>query len=88
MTNRILRTMVTLPKPFPLAGMTEPLPAGRYEVTTEEEPLGDFMYAAYHRVSATIYVPQVPGRPGVGQVIEINANELEALLAHAAPVLA
>ncbi len=43
MTNRITRVVVTLPEPFLLAGLGEPVPAGRYEVTTEEEPLGDIM---------------------------------------------
>ena len=36
MTNRITRVVVTLPEPFLLAGLGEPVHAGRYEVTTEE----------------------------------------------------
>ena len=41
MTNRITRVMMTFPKPFLLEGVTGFSPAGKYEVTTEEEPLGD-----------------------------------------------
>jgi hypothetical protein len=85
MTNRITRVMVTLPEPFLLVGLDGPVSAGRYEVTTEEEPLGDFMYSAYRRISATIYLPPFPGRIGLGQVIEVNAAELNALLEHADP---
>jgi len=87
MTNRITRVMVTLTEPFLLSGTSEPVPAGRYEVTTEEEPLGDLMYPAYRRISATIYLPQLPGRIGIGQVIELDNSELNALLEHATPVL-
>jgi hypothetical protein len=85
MTNRITRVKVTLPEPFVLSDTSDPVPAGEYEVTTEEEPLGDFMYPAYRRISATIYLPQLPGRMGVGQVIDIDNNELNALLEHATP---
>jgi hypothetical protein len=87
MTNRITRVIVTLHEPFRLAGSDNPVPAGRYEVTTEEEPLGDFMYPAYRRISATIYLPQLPGRIGIGQVIEVDNTELNFLLEHATPVL-
>jgi hypothetical protein len=86
MSNRITHVMVTLSEPFLLTGLTEPVPAGRYEVTTEEEPLGDFMYAAYRRISATIYLPQLPGRIGIGQIIEVTSAEFDALMEHTDPV--
>ena len=85
MTNRITRVTVTLPEPFVLSDTSDPVPAGEYDVTTEEEPLGDFLYPAYRRISATIYLPQLPGRMGVGQVIDIDNNELTALLEYATP---
>ena len=65
MTNRVRSVVVTLTKPLLLSGLDEAVPAGRYEVTTEEEPAGDVMYPAYKRISATLYLPQVPGRIGV-----------------------
>jgi hypothetical protein len=43
MTHRIRQVMVTLAKPFLLSGLDQPIPAGRYQITTEEEPLGDTM---------------------------------------------
>jgi hypothetical protein len=87
MTNRIRHVMVTLAEPFLLTNLDQPIPAGDYQITTEEEPLGDSMYSAYRRISATIYVAQVPGRLGVSQNIELTGSELSALLAHSDSVL-
>lgn len=50
--------------------------AGDYEITTEEEPIGDFMVLAYRRISTTIYIPPPTGRLGIGQIIEINPEQL------------
>ena len=86
MTNRVSHIMVTLTEPLMLNGLEAPVPIGCYEVTTEEEPLGDFMYEAYRRVSATIYLPQPPGRVGIGQVIDVDAEELAGLLECATPI--
>jgi hypothetical protein len=79
-TNRITRVMMTFPKPFLLEGVTGFSPAGRYEVTTEEEPLGDSMTPAYKRISTTIYIPLPPGRIGIGQIVEVDPNELSSIL--------
>ena len=82
MISRIRHVRVTLAKPFLLTNLDQPIPAGRYQITTEEEPLGDSMYSAYRRISATIYVAQVPGRVGVSQNIELTGSELSALVAY------
>lgn len=76
--NRITRFFYTFPTLFKLTGMDEICPAGEYEVTTEEEPIGDFMVPAYRRVSTTIFIPPPMGRPGIGQIIEINPEELSS----------
>jgi hypothetical protein len=62
MTNRTTREFVAFPWPFQLRGMSRMCPAGTYEIMTEEEPIGDFTYAAYRRLSTTIYVPRAAGR--------------------------
>ena len=82
MTNRITRIVVMPVEPFPLHGADKPLPPGRYEITTEEEPLGDVMEPAYRRIAATIYIPPPPGRIALGQIIDLDAGELAALLGH------
>jgi hypothetical protein len=83
--NRISRQMITFPEPFRLAGLSAPVPAGRYEITTEEEPLGDVMYPAFRRISTSIYLPRPPGAAGLGQIVEIGSEEQEALLLSAMP---
>jgi hypothetical protein len=83
MTNRITRVMVTLHEPVQISELNAPIPAGRYEVTTEEEPIGDFMFPAYRRISTSIYLPRVPGRIGVGQAVLLNQTELDGLLGRA-----
>jgi hypothetical protein len=75
-TNRIRRFTYTFPTPFQLTGMSEICAAGDYEITTEDEPIGDFIVPAFRRISTTIYIPPPVGRPGTGQVIEIDPEEL------------
>jgi hypothetical protein len=76
MPNRIRRFLHTFPSPFKLAEMDVACDAGEYEIITEEEPIGDFMVLAYRRISTTIYIPPATGRPGIGQIIEINPEQL------------
>jgi hypothetical protein len=76
MQSRIQRFTYSFPTPFKLTGMGEICAAGDYEITTEEESLGDFIVPAYRRISTTIYIPPPAGRPGTGQIIEIDPEEL------------
>lgn len=75
---------MTFPKPFLLNGVAGYSPAGDYEVTTEEEPLGDSMTPAYRRISTTIYLPLPPGRIGIGQIVEVDPQELNSILTKSA----
>jgi hypothetical protein len=76
MENRIRHFTYAFPTPFQLTGMDEICAAGDYEVTTEDEPIGNFVLPAYRRVSTTIYIPPPAGRPGIGQVVQIDPNQL------------
>jgi len=78
MSNRVKRFLYNFPTPFKLTGMDEICAAGDYEITTEEEPLGNFMVPAYRRISTTIYIPPPVGHPGIGQIVEIDPEELLA----------
>jgi hypothetical protein len=82
MPNRIKRFLHTFPLPFKLAEMDVACDAGDYEITTEEEPIGDFMVLAYRRISTTIYIPPPTGRVGIGQIIEINPEQLPGTGVH------
>ena len=78
MSNRVKRFLYNFPTPFKLTGMDEICAAGDYEITTEEEPLGNFIVPAYRRISTTIYIPPPVGHPGLGQIVEIDPEELLA----------
>jgi hypothetical protein len=56
MTIRTTRKTVTFTSPFQLPGFAEPLPAGSYEVETDEEMLEGNGHTAYHRVATTLRV--------------------------------
>jgi hypothetical protein len=76
MQNRVKHFTYSFPTPFKLTGMDEICAAGDYQITTEDESLGDFIVPAYRRISTTIYIPPPVGRPGIGQIIEIDPQEL------------
>jgi hypothetical protein len=63
--DRLMRKTVSIDRPFRLRDGTETQPAGDYEITTEEEQLGDFMFEAFRRVSTKIYLPPIAGRAGM-----------------------
>lgn len=79
MFNRIMREHVDIVRPFQLPGLARVYPAGHYEVTTEQELLGDTMSPVYRRVSTTIYLPRRPGEVGLGEFYEIEPVELARL---------
>jgi len=79
-TNRITRIAISLSCPYTFAGTTKVIPAGTYEVTTEEEPLGDMMESGYRRIAANLYVPPPGGRVGIGEIVDIGQSDLDALL--------
>jgi hypothetical protein len=78
--NCLIRKTVNIDRPFRLSNGTRNHPAGDYEITIEEEPLGDMMLQAYRRVSTTIYLPERSGQIGFGEILEIDPRELEHLL--------
>ena len=80
MSNRETKRLVEIKLPFQLSGHTRKYPAGRYEVTTEEEPLGDGMTPVFKRVSTTIYLPRRLGEVGLGDFVEIDPAELSRLV--------
>ena len=78
MSNRVTHFIYSFPTPFKLTGMDEICAAGDYEITTEEQPIGDFIVPAYRRISTTIYIPPPIGTLGIGRIIEIDPEELMA----------
>jgi hypothetical protein len=86
MNPRKTKKLVTFPAPFQLQAMEEMRPAGVYEVTTEEQSIGDLMFEAFRRMSTTIYLPPRTGDYGMGQTIPVDTLELEALVKPPSPM--
>jgi hypothetical protein len=79
MFNRINREVVEIRRSFEMSDPPRVFPPGRYEVTTEEEPLADTMRPVYRRVSTTIYLPRRSGDVGLGEILDIAPAELQRL---------
>jgi hypothetical protein len=57
MNTRSRREVVTFKHPFQIRGIDRTLPAGRYEVITDEEMIEGLSFASYRRVATMIIVP-------------------------------
>ena len=60
MTIRSRRETVTFQHPFRIKGIDRLLPAGGYEVITDEEMIEGLSFAAFRRVATMIMVPAAP----------------------------
>ncbi len=57
MNPRTSRKTVTFNKPFSLKGIGRSLPAGSYEVVTDEELIEGLSFPVYRRIATTMLVP-------------------------------
>jgi hypothetical protein len=73
-------TTVTFTRPFVIAGFEQELPAGEYVIETEEELIEGLSFPAYRRVSTTLHVDRIPGRPGQKESWQIVPEALEVAL--------
>ena len=61
MTTRTSRKTVTFKMPFLLEGIGRSLPAGSYEVITDEELIEELSFPVYRRIATMMLVPgQLP----------------------------
>ena len=81
MTIRTSKKTVTFKRPFILGGFDEVLPAGAYDVETDEELLEGISFPAYRRTLTLIHLHAKPRHPGLTQTLTIDPNELDAALA-------
>jgi hypothetical protein len=76
MTIRSRREIVTFKHPFRIRGLDRLLPAGAYEVVTDEESIEGLSFESFRRVATLIKVP-VEGRRGLAmEVISIGSVDL------------
>jgi hypothetical protein len=76
--ERTTRTVVRFARPFVIEGFDRELPAGSYDVETEEELLSGLSFPVYRRVSTTLHVDRIPGRPGLSEAWRIEPEALDA----------
>jgi hypothetical protein len=72
--------LVTFETPFQLQAMEEMQPAGDYEITVEQEQIGEFMFEAFRRTPITLYLPPRDGDYGMGRVVPVEPAEFAELV--------
>jgi hypothetical protein len=82
MTIRSRRETVTFRHPFRIRGIDRVLPAGAYEIITDEEMIEGLSFAAFRRVATMIEVPAEIGRAielvSIGSVDLSDAQRIDA----------
>lgn len=76
MTIRSRREIVTFKHAFQLRGVDRVLPAGAYEVITDEEMIEGLSFASFRRVATMIMVPAVGSHGSKTEMISIGSVDL------------
>lgn len=77
MALRTTRSSITFKAPFHLSALEDALPAGTYEIDTEEEIVEGNERTVYVRVATLLHLRT----PGKVQIVTIDPNELQSALA-------
>ncbi len=65
-------------RPFSLAGIAESLPAGTYDIESEEERLEGISFETYRRIGTVIHLPAAPGP--TTRLVAIDHDDLQKAL--------
>jgi hypothetical protein len=76
MTIRSRKETVTFKHPFQIRGIDRLLPAGPYEVITDEEMIEGLSFASYRRVATMIMVPAAASRGSAMEMVSIGSVDL------------
>ena len=76
MTIRSRRETVTFKHPFLIRGVDRLLPAGSYEVITDEEMIEGLSFAAFRRIATMIEVPAQAPSSHAMEMISIGSVDL------------
>lgn len=74
-----IRTVI-FQRPFILEEIGRELPAGSYEIETEEETLDSVNFLAWRRVATRIFIRPKGGSSGGVQMVVVNPANLEDAL--------
>ena len=85
MSTRTTETTVTFRRSFVLSSVGGALPAGRYQLVTEEEEIPGLSFTAFRRTATLLHLPADPMPDATRQIVSISPHELaDALAADAA----
>jgi hypothetical protein len=76
MTIRSRREIVTFKHPFQIRGIDRQLPAGAYEVVTDEEMIEGLSFASFRRVATMIMVPAAAAHGSAMEMVSIGSVDL------------
>jgi hypothetical protein len=76
MTMRSRREIITFKHPFRINGIDRQLPAGAYEVITDEEMIEGLSFASFRRVATMIMVPAAGPRSSTMEMVSIDSVDL------------
>ena len=76
MTIRSRTETITFKHPFQIRGIDRLLPAGPYEVITDEEMIEGLSFASFRRVATMIMVPAAASRGSTMEMISIGSVDL------------
>jgi hypothetical protein len=74
--TRSRRETVTFKHPFRIKGIERQLPAGAYEVVTDEEMIEGLSFPCYRRVATMIMVPGAPPHQTSTEMLSISSVDL------------
>ena len=72
--TRTRKRFVTFPRSFELAGVDYPLPAGSYEIISDEELIEGLSFPVYRRISTWIMARRAPG--AATEMVPIDPDDL------------
>jgi hypothetical protein len=78
MATRTIRKTVTFGNPFLLPGSDRTLPAGSYEVVTDEELIEGVSFPVYRRVATMMLVPAQSFQPSAVEMLTVEPRDLAA----------
>jgi hypothetical protein len=78
MSTRTSRKTVTFGHPFSLVGVERSLPAGSYDVVTDEELIEGLSFPAYRRLATMMLVPARSGRASSVEMLTVDPLDLAA----------
>jgi hypothetical protein len=76
MTTRSRRETVTFKHPFRIKGIDRLLPAGAYEIVTDEEMIEGLSFASFRRVATMIMVPAAAPHSSTMEMVSIGSIDL------------